>query len=57
MSDPDESPDKDNDEDPVDYLANGGDDGDYEEGSSEDDEDDDVDMEADGDEEEEEHLA
>ncbi|GKC52971.1 hypothetical protein Tco_1075716, partial [Tanacetum coccineum] len=42
---------------PVDYPADGGDDGDDEEGSSEDDEDDDADMEADGDEEEEEHLA
>nr|GEZ31805.1 hypothetical protein [Tanacetum cinerariifolium] len=52
---------KDNDgedpeEDPVDYLANGGDDGDDEEESSEDDEDDDMDIEAD-EEQEEEHLA
>nr|GFC83647.1 hypothetical protein [Tanacetum cinerariifolium] len=43
-------------EDPVDYLADGGDDGDDEEGSSEDDEDDDMDIEAD-EEEEEEHPA
>nr|GEY09738.1 putative reverse transcriptase domain-containing protein [Tanacetum cinerariifolium] len=42
-------------EDPVDYPANGGDDGDDEEGSSEDDEDDDMDIEAD--EKEEEHPA
>ncbi|GJR42110.1 hypothetical protein Tco_1310213 [Tanacetum coccineum] len=44
------------DYDPVDYPADGGDDGDDEEGSSEDDEDDDIDIEAD-DEEEEEHPA
>nr|GEW59715.1 hypothetical protein [Tanacetum cinerariifolium] len=42
-------------EDPVDYLADGGDDGDDEEESSEDDEDDEMDIEAD--EEEEEHPA
>ncbi|GKF48604.1 hypothetical protein Tco_0141855, partial [Tanacetum coccineum] len=41
----------------VDYLADGGDDGDDEEGSSEEDEDDDMDIEADNDDEEEEHLA
>nr|GEY33143.1 hypothetical protein [Tanacetum cinerariifolium] len=46
----------DREEDPVDYLADGGDDGDDEEGSSEDDEDDDMDIEAD-EEEEEEHPA
>nr|GFD17057.1 hypothetical protein [Tanacetum cinerariifolium] len=44
-------------EDPVDYLANGGDDGDDEEESSEDDEDNDMDIEADEKEEEEEHPA
>nr|GFD02545.1 hypothetical protein [Tanacetum cinerariifolium] len=50
---------EDPEEDPVDYLANGGDDGDDEEESSEDDkddEDDDMDIEAD-EEEEEEHPA
>nr|GEV43125.1 hypothetical protein [Tanacetum cinerariifolium] len=47
--------DEDLEEDPVDYLANRGDDGDDEEGSSEDDKDDDMDIEAD--EEEEEHPA
>nr|GEZ76200.1 putative reverse transcriptase domain-containing protein [Tanacetum cinerariifolium] len=49
--------DKDPEEDPVDYLANGGDDGDDEEEPSEDDKDDDMDIEADEDEEEEEHPA
>nr|GEZ75083.1 putative reverse transcriptase domain-containing protein [Tanacetum cinerariifolium] len=51
--------DKDPEEDPIDYLADGGDDGDDEEESSEDDEedeDDDMDVEAD-EEEEEEHPA
>nr|GFC76018.1 hypothetical protein [Tanacetum cinerariifolium] len=43
-------------EDPVDYLANGGDEDDDEEGSSVDDKDDDMDIEAD-EEEEEEHPA
>nr|GFD48643.1 hypothetical protein [Tanacetum cinerariifolium] len=43
-------------EDPVDYLVDGGDDDDDEEESSEDDEDDDMDVEAD-EEEEEEHLT
>ncbi|GKB04892.1 hypothetical protein Tco_0833087, partial [Tanacetum coccineum] len=42
---------------PVDYPADGGDDGDDEDEPSEEDEDDDVDMEADEDEEEEEHSA
>ncbi|GJR29571.1 hypothetical protein Tco_1105803 [Tanacetum coccineum] len=60
-SDPDKDLEEDNDEDleedPVDYHADGGDDGDDEEGSSEDDEDDDMDIEADDDEEEEEHPA
>ncbi|GKB09436.1 reverse transcriptase domain-containing protein [Tanacetum coccineum] len=50
-------PSEDPKEDPVDYSADGGDDGDDEDEPSEEDEDDDVDMEADGDEEEEEHLA
>ncbi|GJW48689.1 putative reverse transcriptase domain-containing protein [Tanacetum coccineum] len=45
------------DYDPVNYFADGGDDGDDEDEPSEEDEDDDVDMEADGDEEEEEHPA
>nr|GEV37907.1 putative reverse transcriptase domain-containing protein [Tanacetum cinerariifolium] len=49
-------PKDDDDEDPVDYLADGGDDGDNEEESSEDDEDNDMDVEAD-EEEEEEHPA
>ncbi|GKB18348.1 putative reverse transcriptase domain-containing protein [Tanacetum coccineum] len=49
----DEDPER---EDPIDYPADGGDNGDDEEGSSEDDEDDDMDIEAD-DKEEEEHLA
>ncbi|GKD06448.1 hypothetical protein Tco_1181422 [Tanacetum coccineum] len=52
-----EDDDKDPEEDPVDYSADGGDDGDDEDEPSEEDEDDDVDMEADGDEEEEEHLV
>nr|GFA19531.1 hypothetical protein [Tanacetum cinerariifolium] len=47
--------DEDPKEDPVDYLADGGDDGDDEDESSEDDEDDDMDVEAE--EEEEEHPA
>ncbi|GKF17913.1 hypothetical protein Tco_0062831 [Tanacetum coccineum] len=50
-----EDDDEDLEEDPVDYSADGGDDGDDEDEPSEEDEDDDVDMEADGDEEEEEH--
>ncbi|GKE67825.1 hypothetical protein Tco_1521986, partial [Tanacetum coccineum] len=54
-ADPKEDNDKDPEEDPVDYPADRGDDGDDEEGSSEDD---DIDIEADDDdEEEEEHLA
>nr|GEY71854.1 hypothetical protein [Tanacetum cinerariifolium] len=53
---PEDDDDEDLEEDPVDYLADGGDDGDDEEGSSEDDEDDDMDIEAD-EEEEEEHPA
>nr|GEY55435.1 hypothetical protein [Tanacetum cinerariifolium] len=56
---PEDDDDKDPEEDPVDYLADGGDDDDDEEGSSEDDEedeDDDMDIEAD-EEEEEEHPA
>ncbi|GKA57309.1 hypothetical protein Tco_0756497, partial [Tanacetum coccineum] len=52
-----EDDDKDPEEDPVDYFADGGDDRDDEDEPSKEDEDDDVDMEADGDEEEEEHLA
>nr|GFD19264.1 hypothetical protein [Tanacetum cinerariifolium] len=44
-------------EDPVDYLADGGDDGDDEEESSEDKEDDEMDVEANEEEEEEEHPA
>ncbi|GJT69114.1 hypothetical protein Tco_1028400, partial [Tanacetum coccineum] len=47
--------DEDPEEDPVDYHADGGDDGDDEEGSSVDDEDDDMDIETDD--EEEEHPA
>ncbi|GKE37992.1 hypothetical protein Tco_1461397 [Tanacetum coccineum] len=57
-SDPEEEPkedDEDHEEDPVDYLANEGNDGDDEDGSSDDGEDEDVDIE--GDEEEEEHPA
>nr|GFD40314.1 hypothetical protein [Tanacetum cinerariifolium] len=50
-----QSPEYDPEEDPVDYLADEGDDGDDEEGSLEDGEDDDMDIEAD--EEEEEHPA
>nr|GFA98266.1 hypothetical protein [Tanacetum cinerariifolium] len=53
---PEDGDDEDPEEDPVDYLADGGDDGDDEEGSSKDDEDDDMDIEAD-EEEEEEHPA
>ncbi|GJX52559.1 hypothetical protein Tco_0280928 [Tanacetum coccineum] len=56
-ADPEEDDDKDPEEDPIDYPADEGDDGDDEEGSSEDDEDDDMDIEADDDEEEEEHPA
>ncbi|GJY54711.1 hypothetical protein Tco_0446375 [Tanacetum coccineum] len=56
-ADPEEDDDKDPEEDPVDYPADRGDNGDDEEGSSEDDEDDDMDMEADEDEEEEEHPS
>ncbi|GKD31191.1 hypothetical protein Tco_1241969, partial [Tanacetum coccineum] len=54
---PDYVSESDPEEDPVDYPADGGDDGDDEDESSEDDEDDDVDIEADDDEEEEEHPA
>ncbi|GJX59701.1 hypothetical protein Tco_0291091, partial [Tanacetum coccineum] len=57
-SDPEEDPEEDDnedpEEDPVDYPADKGDDGDDEDGSSEDD---DVDIEVDDDEEEEEHPA
>nr|GFB49067.1 hypothetical protein [Tanacetum cinerariifolium] len=53
---PKDDNDEDPEEDPVDYLADGGDDDDDEEGLSEDDEDDDMDIEAD-EEEEEEHPA
>ncbi|GJV86694.1 hypothetical protein Tco_1530632 [Tanacetum coccineum] len=53
--DPKEEDDEDLEEDPTDYPADGGDDGDDEDESSDDDEDDDVDIE--GDEEEEEHPA
>nr|GFC63201.1 hypothetical protein [Tanacetum cinerariifolium] len=53
---PEDDDDEDPEKDPVDYLADGGDDGDDEEESSEDDEDDDMDVEADK-EEEEEHPA
>nr|GEW14159.1 hypothetical protein [Tanacetum cinerariifolium] len=53
---PEDDDDEDLEEDPVDYLADGGDDGDDEEESSEDDEDDDMDIEVD-EEEEEEHPA
>nr|GFC40782.1 hypothetical protein [Tanacetum cinerariifolium] len=52
---PDDDNDEDPEENPVDYLADGRDDGDDEEESSEDDEDNDMDVEAD--EEEEEHPA
>nr|GFB10156.1 hypothetical protein [Tanacetum cinerariifolium] len=51
---PEEDDDEDPEQDPVDYLADGGDVGDDKEGSSEDDEDDDMKIEAD---EEEEHPA
>nr|GEY67104.1 hypothetical protein [Tanacetum cinerariifolium] len=54
---PENDDDEDLEEDPVDYLVDGGNDGDNEEGSSEDDEDDDMDIEADEEEEEEEHPA
>ncbi|GKA04543.1 hypothetical protein Tco_0683663 [Tanacetum coccineum] len=61
ISDPEadleENDDEDPKEDPVDYSAEGGDDGDDEDEPSEEDEDDDVDIEADEDEEEEEHPA
>nr|GFA64578.1 hypothetical protein [Tanacetum cinerariifolium] len=50
---PEDDDDKDPQENPVDYLADGGDDGDDEEESSEDDEDDDMDIQADEEEEEE----
>nr|GFB37317.1 hypothetical protein [Tanacetum cinerariifolium] len=53
---PEEDNDEDPEEDPVDYPANGGDDSDDKEWSSEDDEDDDMDIKADK-EEEEEHPA
>nr|GFB19889.1 hypothetical protein [Tanacetum cinerariifolium] len=53
---PEEDGDEDLEEDLVDYPADGGDDGDEEEGSSEEDDDDDMDIEAD-EEEEEEHPA
>ncbi|GKD30567.1 hypothetical protein Tco_1241345 [Tanacetum coccineum] len=56
-ADPEEDDDEDLEEDLVDYLADRGDDGDEEKGSSEDDKDDDIDIEADDDEEEEEHPA
>ncbi|GJX01531.1 hypothetical protein Tco_0185444 [Tanacetum coccineum] len=56
-ADPEEDDDEDPEEDPVDYPADEGDNGDDEEGSSEDVEDDDIDIEADDDEEEEEHPA
>nr|GFB72029.1 hypothetical protein [Tanacetum cinerariifolium] len=52
---PEDDDDEDPEEDPVDYLVDVGDDGDDEEGSSEDDKDDDIDIEAN--EEEEEHPA
>ncbi|GJV12395.1 hypothetical protein Tco_1353936 [Tanacetum coccineum] len=61
---PESNPEADQEEDddetlrgPVDYSADGGDDGDDEDEPSEEDEDEDVDMEADGDEKEEEHLV
>nr|GEY17143.1 hypothetical protein [Tanacetum cinerariifolium] len=53
---PEEDDGEDAEEDPVDYPADGGDDGNGKEGSSEDDEDDDMDIDAD-EEEEEEHPA
>ncbi|GKC58054.1 putative reverse transcriptase domain-containing protein, partial [Tanacetum coccineum] len=56
-ADPEEDDDEDPEEDPVDDPADRGDDGNFEEGSSEDDEDDDMDIDADDEEEEEEHLA
>ncbi|GJT22732.1 hypothetical protein Tco_0892669 [Tanacetum coccineum] len=56
-ADPEEDDNKDLEEDPVDYSADGGVNGEDEDEPSEEDEDDDVDMEADGDEEEDEHLA
>ncbi|GJV75621.1 zf-CCHC domain-containing protein [Tanacetum coccineum] len=55
-SDPKANPEEDDDEDPIDYLADEGDDGDDEDEPSDDDEDEEVDIEAD-DEEEEEHPA
>ncbi|GKC04399.1 hypothetical protein Tco_0996009, partial [Tanacetum coccineum] len=55
-SDPEEDDDENPEEDYVDYLADGGDDGDDEDESSDDDEDEDVDIEGDK-EEEEEHPA
>nr|GFA97848.1 hypothetical protein [Tanacetum cinerariifolium] len=54
---PEEDDDEDPEEYPVDYLADGGNDCDDKEGSSEDDEDDDMDIEADEEEEEEQHPA
>ncbi|GJZ32657.1 putative reverse transcriptase domain-containing protein [Tanacetum coccineum] len=56
-ADPEEDDDEDTEEDPIDYYANGGDDGDDEDESSKEDEDDEVDMDVDEDEEEEEHPA
>ncbi|GKG36159.1 hypothetical protein Tco_0443837, partial [Tanacetum coccineum] len=56
-ADLEEDDDEDTEEDPVNYFADGGDDGDDEDEPSEEDEDDDVDMEADEDEEEEEYPA
>ncbi|GJY47849.1 hypothetical protein Tco_0437805 [Tanacetum coccineum] len=56
-ADPEEDDDEVPKEDPVNYSADGGDDGDNKDEPSEEDEDDDVDMEANGDEEEEEHLV
>ncbi|GKF35316.1 hypothetical protein Tco_0108516, partial [Tanacetum coccineum] len=56
-ADPEEDDNKDLEEDPVDYSADGGVNGEDEDEPSEEDEDDDVDMEADGDEEEDEHLV
>ncbi|GKF55489.1 hypothetical protein Tco_0165829, partial [Tanacetum coccineum] len=53
-SDPKANPEEDDDEDPIDYLADEGDDGDDEDEPSDDDEDEEVDIEAD-DEEEDEH--
>ncbi|GKF79125.1 hypothetical protein Tco_0234693, partial [Tanacetum coccineum] len=54
--DPEEDDDEDHEEDPVDYPANGGDDGDDEDEPSDDDDDDEVDIEA-NDKEKEEHPA